>query len=220
MRVAANTFNADINGLKTRFYDFLAETDPTGFVDYNIEAFYVGKVEPDEYNLNPLKSKMMTIHFDTVVFENDGGEVLYFNMPLQYIDNPDRWEQKVLTDMAHERNLIEDALIKTFGEKQVKHQLTTMKVFRVPYSFFIDVQNIRRFLQITFPDLLNVSIETINERGERSYRSRHLKTMTYDRQRGILYDQSYRPHYHNLPDGTINESMVLGRVDVRAAEMR
>jgi len=161
-------FNENVKEVKERFYRFLVENYPKGYVQYILTAY------PNGY---PLASEVFELRLEEdegLYFEKTSEEpgeyYAYMSIPDAYLDDPDAWEERVLAELAIDRKMAKLAVETVFGLGWEDIKYRTERSTTAPRGEFVDIifdnDSIPSRKWIIFMDLtpLNQAVISINRK--------------------------------------------------------
>lgn len=179
-------FKENVQGVKERFYRFLIDNDPKGYAQYSIEAYPGGY--PVSCDVLELQLEEESDLYFTKPAEEPSEFPVYMIIPDAYLDDPDAWEEQVLSELAIDREMAERAVKMVFdvGYEEIKYR-TERPVIRVERAFvnvILDNDSIPSRKWIVFMNLtpLNRAVISVN------------------RKTGAVFEDYARRDY-NLPEG-------------------
>jgi hypothetical protein len=95
---------AEVAPYRDRFHAFISHHNLNHGIDYRIEGEY-HTPKADEFEMDcTVEGGIYFYHF---VQDADGGDVLNFTIPFEYIEDPQAWEEKTLATLFANQSLVE-----------------------------------------------------------------------------------------------------------------
>lgn len=108
------SFKENVKEVKERFYNFLVKYNPKGYASFNLEAYPGGfPVSVDAFEVQ--LSEKEDLYFEKT-FEDSSEFPVFMFIPDTYLDDPDAWEENILSELAVDTKIAASA-IKMFFEE-------------------------------------------------------------------------------------------------------
>lgn len=95
---------AEVTPYRDRFHAFISRHNLNNGIDYRIEGDY-HTPQVDEFSMDCEVEG--GIYFHCFVQDADGGDILNFTIPFEYIEDPQAWEEKTLAVLFANQALVE-----------------------------------------------------------------------------------------------------------------
>lgn len=97
---------AEVAPYRDRFHAFISHHKTNHQIDYRIEGEY-STPNPEDFTMDCEVEG--GIYFSTFTQDSDGGDILNFTIPFEYIEDPQTWEENFLSRRTSEQELVERA---------------------------------------------------------------------------------------------------------------